>query len=71
MDEELEGYFLDDGTPVNPALVPKQSLCVMCKYDGDKKEEILCMLNRIDQQGEDDFKCYSYKSKAQRESHVA
>ncbi|MCG2712547.1 MAG: hypothetical protein L6416_09530 [Candidatus Omnitrophica bacterium] len=63
MEEELEGYFLDDGTWVNPALVPKPSLCVMCKYDEDKKEEVLCMLTRTDQQDEDDFKCCSYKMK--------
>jgi len=63
MDERLQGFSKDDGTPVNSDLMPKPSLCVSCKHDGDPKEEILCMLNRIDQQGEDNFKCEAYEDK--------
>jgi len=61
--KELHGFFNDDGTPMNPDLVPKPALCVMCKHDGDPNQEIPCMLNRMDQQSEDDFKCDAYQPK--------
>lgn len=63
MDEGTHGFFNDDGTPINPNIVPKPSLCVSCRHDDDPKQEILCTLNRIDQQGEEDFKCYAYVKK--------
>ena len=63
MDEKIDGFFNDDGTPVNPNIVPKPSLCVSCQYDDDPEQEILCMLNRMDQQGREDFKCFAYRQK--------
>lgn len=63
MDKELHGFFNDDGTPVNPNLISKPSLCVTCKHDGDPKEETLCILNRMGQQNEADFKCEAYEQK--------
>lgn len=63
MEKELRGFFSDDGTPVNPDLAPKPSLCVTCKHDGDSGQEVPCMLNRIDQHGEDNFKCEAYEDK--------
>jgi hypothetical protein len=50
-------FFDDDGTELNPDLVPKPALCVSCAKDSDPKEEVLCNLNRLDQQGEAEFKC--------------
>ena len=61
MDKELHGFFNDDGTPVNPDLMPKPSLCVTCKHDGDPQQENLCTLNRMEQQSKDDFKCNAYE----------
>ena len=60
MTEKLHGFFNDNGTPVNPNLMPMPSLCVSCKHNGDPSQEILCTLNRIDQQNKDDFKCDAY-----------
>jgi hypothetical protein len=60
------GFFLDDGTPVNPDLVPKPALCLMCKFDdsSDSEDDILCILNRIDQMNNsEEFKCASYEKK--------
>lgn len=54
-------YYLDDGTEVNPELVKKPSLCIICKNDSDPDEEILCTLTRIDQQDEDEFRCEGFE----------
>jgi hypothetical protein len=56
-------YFDDDGTELNPDLTPKPSLCISCAKDGDPNEEMLCNLNRLDQQGEAEFKCFAYEPK--------
>jgi hypothetical protein len=57
-------FFNDDGTEVNPDLIPKPDLCISCKKDGLLgEEEILCNLTRMDQQGEDEFICEAYESK--------
>lgn len=60
------GFFNDDGTEINPDLVPKPGLCVTCKKDDDTdpEENMLCILNRADQMEEDEeFKCGAYESK--------
>ena len=57
----VAGFFRDDGTKINPELVPKPSLCVTCKKDNDPKEEILCILTRTDQKDEEDFICNAYE----------
>ena len=62
-DDTISGFYDDDGTKIDPNLMEKPSLCTTCKKDDEKKEEVLCTLNRIDQQGEDEFKCYAYVSK--------
>lgn len=59
--EELEGFFDDDGTPINPELVRKPSLCVVCRKDDDPLEEVLCILTRADQQGEPEFTCHAFE----------
>ncbi|MBN1618893.1 hypothetical protein JW887_06170 [Candidatus Dojkabacteria bacterium] len=64
MDEHIPKFFFDDGTEVNPDLIPKPSLCISCKRDGlPGEEDILCSLNRMDQMGEEEFKCYTYEAK--------
>ena len=54
-------YFDDDGTEVNPDLIPKPGLCLICKKQNDPNEEIPCTLNRMDQRGEDDFICFAFE----------
>lgn len=61
--EPLEGFFNDDGIPINPELVPKPSLCILCLKDDDPREEIPCILTRADQQGELDFICHAFEPK--------
>ena len=60
MDEEINGFYLDDGTKVDPNLVDKPSLCISCRKNDDPSEEILCTLTRIDQQDEPEFICHAY-----------
>ena len=59
------GIFDDDGNPINPDLIPKPGLCLLCELDdvADPEENILCNLNRFDQRNEKEFKCESFKSK--------
>jgi len=64
MEDDITGFYDDDGTKINPELVPKPSLCITCKKDDlGGEEDILCILNRHDQKDEDDFKCGAYESK--------
>ena len=64
MNEDTPKFYDDDKTEVNPDLIPKPSLCITCKKDESSgKENILCDLNRMDQQGEDEFICGAYEPK--------
>ena len=64
MEDHGPKYFDDDGTEINPDLVPKPDLCVSCKKDRQPgEEEILCNLTRADQQGEEEFQCCDYEPK--------
>jgi hypothetical protein len=64
MDDEISGFYDDNGNKINPDLVPKPSLCITCKRDAaGEKEEILCILTRNDQRGEMNFECDAYESK--------
>ncbi len=56
-------FYDDDGTEMNPDLIPKPSLCVSCAKNEDQDEEVVCNLNRLDQQGEPEFKCFAYEPK--------
>jgi hypothetical protein len=58
------GIYDDDGNEINADLIAKPSLCVSCKKDEDPLEEMLCFLNRADQQGEPEFRCDAYEPKA-------
>ncbi len=64
--DEISGFFNDDGTRINPELVPKPGLCLTCKKDDDNnpEEDILCILNRADQMHDDgEFQCGAYEKK--------
>jgi len=61
--EEPFGVYDDDGNKINSDLVIKPSLCVSCRKDEDPSEEILCLLNRADQQGKSEFICYAFEPK--------
>ena len=63
MEEPKFQFFDDDGTEINPDLVRKPSLCISCIHDEDPSQEVLCILNRHDQQGEDNFQCGAYEPK--------
>ncbi len=59
----ISGYFNDDGTEVNPDLVPKPGRCLACKKDDAGEEETLCTLTRNDQKGGKTFECGAYEPK--------
>lgn len=61
--EEPFGIFDDDGNKLNPELIPKPSLCVLCRKDDDPEEEMLCLLNRWDQRGEGELRCGAFEKK--------
>jgi hypothetical protein len=60
MNEPFAGFFRDDGSEINPELVPKPGLCLTCKKDNDPSEEILCTLTQADQTHEPVFQCDAY-----------
>ncbi len=62
-EDEINGFYDDDGTKIDPDLMEKPSLCTTCKKDDEEKEEMFCTLNRFDQQGDDEFICEAYVSK--------
>ena len=59
----MSPFFDDDGTEINPELISKPGLCITCRKDDDPKEEILCTLTRMDQKGEEEFRCFAYEKK--------
>ena len=64
MENSQPTYYDDDGSEVNPDLIPKPTLCVSCKRDGmSGEEEVLCNLTRADQQGEEEFRCEAFEQK--------
>jgi len=63
MEDEIGGFYLDDGTKIDPNLIPKPGLCISCMKDDDPSEEILCTLTRIDQMEDSEFKCFAYQQK--------
>ena len=63
MNEDIPKFYNDDGTEVNPDLIPKPDLCISCKKDEIHSEETLCSLNRMDQLGNEEFICEAYEPK--------
>lgn len=60
MNDTLDGFFNDDGTEINPDLIPKPDLCVTGKKDSNPAEENLCILTKADHQDENEFQCFAY-----------
>ena len=54
-------YFDDDGTELNPDLMATPGLCASCAKNDDPKQEVLCNLTRLDQEGEREFICFAYQ----------
>ncbi len=54
-------YYDDDGTEINPDLIPTPGLCLVCKKQNDLNEDIHCTLNRMDQGDTDDFICFAFE----------
>lgn len=61
----INGLYNDDGTKVDPNLVPVPGLCIICKkYQMDDWEEnLFCLMNRNDQRDSDDFQCGAFEKK--------
>ena len=55
--------YFKHGKEVNPALLPKPSLCTNCIKDGQEEKDTLCIMNRVDQAGKKHFYCYAYERK--------
>ncbi|MBN2746444.1 MAG: hypothetical protein JXR34_06935, partial [Bacteroidales bacterium] len=55
--------FDDDGNRVNMEMIPVPGLCVICKkyQTDDEEEDLLCQLNRFDQQSDDEFICDAFE----------
>jgi hypothetical protein len=64
--EHLHGFFQDDGTPINPELIPKPGLCILCRKDDNPSEEIFCTLTRMDQRDSPEFICKAFEPKNQK-----
>jgi hypothetical protein len=61
--EEMNGFYDDDGTKINPESVPVPSLCIICKMyqDDDWEENLLCLMNRYDQRNDEEFECGAFE----------
>jgi len=63
----MQGYFDDDGTPIDLSQIEIPNLCKNCVKNSIPEEEINCSLNRFDQQDDvesgKDFICGAYKTK--------
>lgn len=61
----MQGYFNDDGTPVDIKSIKKPGLCKNCSKYNDPSKEIFCNLNRLYQQSEIEkgktLKCEGYQ----------
>jgi hypothetical protein len=65
MNDNHPKFYDDDGTEVNPDLIPKPDLCISCKKDELGSEEVLCDLNRMAQLEKPEFICEAYEPKDQ------
>jgi hypothetical protein len=61
--EDINGFYNDDGSKIDPDSVPLPGLCVICKshQSDDWEENLLCLMNRNDQRDEPDFKCGAFE----------
>jgi hypothetical protein len=69
-DDDFSGFYDDDGNKLNPDLVNKPSLCLLCIKDDDQFERVLCTLNRLDQD-DNEFKCFAYQPKKEHNKELS
>ena len=63
-DDEFSGYFDEEGNSLNPELIQKPGLCLLCVKDDDPNEQMICNLNRYEQaDAEGEFKCGGFHAK--------
>lgn len=61
-EDDISGFYDDDGTKINPDLVPKPGLCLLCRKENDRSQLMLCTLNRMDQADEEgEFRCGAFE----------
>ena len=63
LQEEINGFYNDDGEKIDPGSVPVPSLCVICKKHqaDDWEENLLCLMNRYDQRNDNEFICSAFE----------
>lgn len=63
--EEINGFYDDDGNKINPEMVKKPGLCLLCKKNemDDAMENLLCTMNRYDQRNKEEFECGVFEKK--------
>lgn len=63
----MNGYYTDEGEPIDFKSIVMPALCKNCKKNDLPEEEIVCSLNRFDQQKEikagKKFICGAFESK--------
>lgn len=61
--KEINGFYDDNGNKIDPESLPVPGLCIICQKHqvDDWDENVLCILNRLDQRNEDNFKCGSFE----------
>ncbi len=61
--EDINCFYNDDGTKIDPDSVPVPGLCVICRKHqiDDWEENLLCLMNRNDQRNDKDFKCGAFE----------
>jgi hypothetical protein len=66
-ENEINGYYDDDGNKINLDLIKTPGLCLVCiKYEeSDPEEVMLCNLNRLDHhlRKEENFECATFLDK--------
>lgn len=65
-DQPMDGYFDDSGERLNPDLIVKPGLCLLCANDNVPDEEVLCNLTRLDQREDKGFECGAFKPKKEK-----
>jgi len=62
-------FYTDYGEEINPELIKKPGLCLICNKEEDSSEEMVCILTRIDQRNHDDFICDGFEKNKIQATH--
>ncbi len=60
---KIAGFFTDDGYEINPDLIQKPSLCLLCKNDDIASQGTLCTLTRMNHRDGEEFICDAFCKK--------